>query len=221
MTSVLDAYLPRRPAVPLIVRRRDVGTAAWFALLRDGVLRPLWTDVAVAADLDVSPALRSAALADDVPPEAVVGRRSAAWVHAGGPPPDKVDVLVRPGRRAVSTDRRSAAEQALVADDVEFVGPLRVTTVCRTGTDVARFVPGADASRILVELLGAGFDPHAALRRLDRLPGGRGVRRARAVLEGLDPAIARDPAIERDPATVRDPATSRDPATRSASLTRG
>lgn len=179
--------------MPSIVRRSDVGAAAWFALVRDGVLRPVWGDVAVAADLPCCPDVRGAALVGEVPRGGVVGRGSAAWVHVGGVPPVRVDVLVGPGRRRPPrTDRRTAAEASLESGDVEVVGTLPVTTVHRTGTDVARFEPAARAHRILLTLVAAGFDPVAALRSLDDLPGQRGVRRARDVLRGVALASGAD-----------------------------
>jgi hypothetical protein len=186
MGSRLDAYRPPPTALPSIVRRQDVGAAAWHALVRDRVVRPLWGDVAVAADLDDTPALRSAALADLVPRRGVVGRCSAAWVHTGRRPPDRVDVLVASrGHRADPHPRRAAAEAALAPHDVVRVGPLAVTTVQRTGTDVARWVAAPVALVVLADLCGAGFDPSRALDDLDAMPGQRGVRAARATLRSL------------------------------------
>lgn len=191
--TTLDDLRPRTRALPTVVRRGDVGAAAWFALVRDGVLRPVWGDVAVVADLPSSPAVRGASLVDEVPRGGVVGRGSAAWVHAGGAPPPKVEVLVGSGRRRVPPSaRRTSAEASLVPSDVELVGGLRVTTVHRTGTDVARFVAPARARRLLVDLVSAGFDPDAALRELDVLRGRRGVRQARALLRSLDDASGAD-----------------------------
>ncbi|GIG20406.1 hypothetical protein Cch01nite_11300 [Cellulomonas chitinilytica] len=186
MSSRLAAYRPPNTTLPSLVRRADVGAAAWHALLRDEVLRPLWGDVGLVADLDDTPALRSAALADLVPRRGVVGRCSAAWVHTGRRPPARVDVLVASrSHRADPDPRRTAAEATLPADDVERIGPLKVTTVQRTGTDVARWVPAAHAPLVLVDLCAVGFDPHRALRDLDAMPGQRGVRAARDVLRAL------------------------------------
>jgi len=186
MTSRLDAYRPPASALPSIVRRHEVGAAAWHALVRDRVVRPLWGDVAVVADLDDTPALRSEALADLVPRRGVVGRCSAAWVHTGRRPPAKVDVLVASGaHRADPHPWRTAAEAALTDDDVVRVGPLTVTTVQRTGTDVARWVAGPQALVVLADLCAAGFDPDRALHDLDAMPGQRGVRSARQTLRAL------------------------------------
>lgn len=206
----LDELRPRTPVLPTVVRRRDVGDAAFFALVRDGVLRRVWGDVAVVADLPSSPELRGAALLDEVPRGGVVGRSSAAWVHTGGAAPDRVEVLVGSGRHPVAPSAwRTSAEASLSASDVQLVGRLRVTTVHRTGTDVARFLPPVRARRLLLDLMAAGFDPSAALRALDDLRGQRGVRQARDVLRSLRMPSGADDGLPRglgagDPVHVED-----------------
>ncbi|MGY4642632.1 hypothetical protein [Cellulomonas sp. URHB0016] len=186
MNSRLSVYRPPPVTLPSIVRRDEVGAAAWHALVRDRVVRPLWGDVAIAADLDDTPALRCEAVADLVPRRGVVGRCSAAWVHTGLRPPARVEVLVvSRAHRADPHPRRVAAEAALTDDDVVRIGPLKVTTVQRTGTDVARWVPSAAALAVLADLCAVGFDPRHALRDLEALPGQRGVRTARATLRSL------------------------------------
>ena len=183
------ALRPYRPAVagpsPL-VRREDVAPAVWTGMLLDGALVPLWHGVAVCAGAAATAELRLAALSDLVPRRGVVGRAAAAWVHAGGQRPDKVDVLVRPGaRRADPHPLRRAAEGPLPDEDVLDLPAGRVTTVARTGLDVARYAPPDETARLLVGLLAVGFDPDAALDALDRLPGERGVLRARGLLRAL------------------------------------
>lgn len=174
---------PAHVPVPSTVRREDVGDAAWFGLLRDGVLRPLWQDVAVRADLAETPELRARGLSTLVPTRAVVGRASAAWVHVGGPLPARVDLLFAPGtRRTDPHPLRTAAEAHLSPGDAQPIGPVRVTSVQRTGLDVARSEPPARAAPLLAALRGVGFDPLLALDELARLGPARGVRRARTVL---------------------------------------
>ncbi len=186
MSTRLAVYAPPSTVLPSLVRRADVGAATWHALVRDQVVRPLWGDVGVAADLDDTPSLRAAALADLVPRRGVVGRCSAAWVHTGGRPPSRVDVLVAArAHRADPDPRRTSAEATLAAEDVVRIGPLRVTTVQRTGTDVARWVGPAQALPVLADLCCVGFDPRRALHDLDAMPGQRGVRAARATLRAL------------------------------------
>lgn len=186
MSSTLLAYRPVRPAAPALVRRRDVDPLTWTGMVLDGVLVPLWRDVAVRAGEPVTPALRVAAVADVVPRRAVVGRLSAAWVHVGGPAPERVDVLVRRGGRRVDPHpARRVGEGPLPPDEVLDLGPCRVTTVQRTGLDVARSAPPEDARPLLLALRARGFSPDLALSAVERLPGERGTRRARAVLASL------------------------------------
>ena len=190
VSAALHPYRPRPVVVPALVRRDQVPPAEWTGMLLDRARVPLWDGVAVDARHEVTPALRLAALADLVPPRGVVGRCAAAWVHAGGPRPATVDVLVPPGaRRTDPHPLRRAAEWPLPARDVLDLGTGRVTTVQRTGLDVARYAPADEAVRLLVGLLPHGYDPHAALATLAGLPGGRGTRRARALLEGLLPLL--------------------------------
>lgn len=190
MSAALHAYRPCPAVVPVLVRRGEVPPAEWTGMLLDRARIPLWGDVAIDARHEVTPALRMAALADLVPPRGVVGRSAAAWVHAGGPRPATVDVLVPPGaRRADPHPLRRAAEGPLPARDVLDLGTGRVTTVQRTGLDVARYAPADEALRLLVGLLPHGYDPYAALASLAGMAGGRGTRRARALLEGLLPLL--------------------------------
>ena len=166
--------------------RDDVGPAAWFALLRDGVVRVIWGDLAIAADLSDTPELRAAALAPLVPARGVLSRRSAVWVHTGCLPPERVEVLVAAGaRRADPHPGRVAAEATLAPSDVVRVGALRATSVQRTGVDVARMLPPDEAGPLVRALQGVGFDAAAALESLADLRGQRGIRQARLVLEDL------------------------------------
>ncbi len=174
------------PVLPRTVSRADVGAAAWFGLLRDGVVRTVWGEVAIAADLTDTPEVRAVALAPLVPARGVVGRRAAAWVHTGVFPPVRVDVLVRTGaRRTDPHPERLAAEADLPPHDVILVGRVRVTTVQRTGADLARMLPCDEAVPLLRGLREVGFDAERALEELVELRGQRGVRQARCTLQSL------------------------------------
>lgn len=206
MNPRLDAYRPAHRPLPAVVHHHELSTAERHALLRDGVLRPLWGRTVVAADLVETPALRAAALAPLVCPGGVVGRTAAAWVHTGRPLPGRVDVLVPPGvRRATARPGVRTAQATLEPGDVVRVGGLAVTSVQRTGLDVARWLPAPAALAVLRALLSHGFDVLAALDRLDALAGQRGVRAARHLLGA--PAL-RDP---HDPFGTREPADTRRP----------
>ncbi|WP_426592075.1 hypothetical protein ACPPVS_09740 [Cellulomonas sp. McL0617] len=184
--DVLAPYRSRPLILPETLRRSDVGAAAWWRYLDDGVLRPLWGDVAIAADLEETPARRSLALAPLVPARGVVGRGSAVWLHTGLFPPRRLDVLVASrSRRADPHPLRLTAEATFGPDDVEPVGLVRATTVQRTGIDVCRQLPLGEALRLLEPLLTVGFDPELALEQLDRLAGHRGILGARDALRRL------------------------------------
>ncbi|MBO3085505.1 hypothetical protein [Cellulomonas fengjieae] len=186
MSTRLDAYRAVPPVLPRTVTRDDVGAAAWFGLLRDGVVRVVWGDVAIAADLPDTPELRTLALAPLVPARGVIGRRTAAWVHTGLFPPVRVEVLVRTGgRRTDPHPERVAAEATLAPEDVVRVGGHQVTSVQRTGLDLARMLPYPEAVPLLRALQGVGLDPTRALASLDAFRGQRGVRRAQSTLRGL------------------------------------
>jgi hypothetical protein len=186
VSSRLEAYRAGVPALPRTVSREDVGAAAWFGLLRDGVVRVVWGDVAIAADLVDTPELRAVALASLVPARGVLGRRTAAWVHTGSHPPDRVEVLVRNGgRRTDPHPERVAAEAVLAPVDIVRVGDLRATSVQRTGIDLARMLPPAEAEPLLRALQGVGFSAGRALEQLATFTGQRGVRRAHDTLRDL------------------------------------
>ena len=187
MGTSLEAYRAGAPVLPRTVTRDDVGAAAWFGLLRDGVLRIVWGDVAIAADLVDTPELRALAVASLVPTRGVLGRRTAAWVHTGRYPPVRVEVLVRAGgRRTDPHPARIAAEAVLEPVDVVHVGGLRATSVQRTGIDVARMLPRREAVPVLHALQDAGLDAERAWEQLATLRGYRGIRQADATLRSLD-----------------------------------
>lgn len=186
VSSTLLAYRPPARPASALVRRSDVGALAWAGMLHDRVLCPLWRDVAVRADEAVDPGLRAEAFTGLVPRRAVVGHAAAAWVHAGGVPPDRVVVVVRPGgRRTDPHPARIPTEGLLGAGDVVALGGVKVTSVQRTGLDVARWLPDDEAARLLAELVPVGFDPGAALATLDELRGARHTHRARHLLATL------------------------------------
>ena len=196
VSNALLRYRAATVEVRPLVRRSDLSAAEWTGMLLDRARVPIWDGVAVCSGHELTPALRLAALSDLVPQRGVVGRAAAAWVHAGGPRPTKVDVLVPPGvRRPDPHPLRRAAEGPLPDEDVLDLGPGRVTTVQRTGLDVARYAAPGDAVRLLVGLLPLGLDPHAALAGMRGVRGGRGVQRARtlftALLAALPPALDR------------------------------
>ncbi|NIZ89821.1 type IV toxin-antitoxin system AbiEi family antitoxin [Kineococcus rubinsiae] len=159
----VDPALPHRPGPGAAERRaaeRDV---------RDGLLRRVVGDVVVAADVELGPAGRAAALALLMPPGAVALGATAAWVHAGALAgvPAVLEVAVEaPAVRRLQRDGCGAgvpvrATRAVPpAGDLVDVGPLRVTSPARTLLDVARASPQRTA-RVRRALLEAGARPEA------------------------------------------------------------
>jgi hypothetical protein len=185
MTSPLEWLLPAPLDPSTVVRLEDVGPIGWQVLLRDGALEHVWGEIAVPADRPSSRVERAIALAPHVPARAVVGRMAAAWVHTGRTPPTTLDLLVEPGRRRLSPDpARRTRECPLPETDIDTVSGVRVTSVQRTGLDLARWgaPPDPDLLAEIAALLALGFDPRAALDELDGLSGQRGLRAARETL---------------------------------------
>ena len=167
MSSRLDDFRPPRDPDPVLVRRSDVGAAAWHGLHRDGALRPLWGDLARVADVAETAELRAGALAVAMPPRSVLARAAAVWVHTGRGRPARVDAYVRPGsRRGRPHPLRVVHECALAPDETVLVGGVPVTTAARTAVDVARWAAAAQAAPLLDALLAVGLDRDETLRVL-------------------------------------------------------
>lgn len=75
----------------------------------------------------------------------------------------------------------------LPATDVVETGGLRATSRARTALDCARFLPTPGALTVVDHVLRLGVSRQELLARCAALPGHRGVRRARLVLELADP----------------------------------
>ncbi|NMR20134.1 hypothetical protein [Cellulomonas fimi] len=190
--STLARLWPAMPVAPDWLHTSDVGAVPWQVLVRESVMLRVWDEVAVAADRDETPGLRAASVLPLVPRRGVVGRAAAVWVHAGGPPPARVDVLVPPRTRRPSPHPLRVPHECALADgDVVELGPVRVTTVARTAVDVARW-SSRDVSARLLERLAthAGLDARGAVRLLDDLPGHRGTQAAREALLDVAARVA-------------------------------
>lgn len=123
-----------------------------------------------------------------VPP--VFFRDSAALLHDWRllRLPVAPQVVSPPHRGTRSTDRLASHHSGAVPDDdVTVRHGLRVTTAERTALDCARFLPMSAAVVVADQALAGGASRDRMSARLARLPGHRGVRRARSVLELADP----------------------------------
>lgn len=182
---------PPAPCPPVtdehgLVRPPDVGDVAFQVLVHDGYLCRVWRDAAVRRGTLLTPALRAAALAGVVPARGVICRRSAAWIHLGGVAPSRVELLIAPGaRRPGPHPDRVVVAASVAKDDVQTLGGLAVTTVQRTGLDLARCCSTEAALPLLRALAPIGFDAAAAWQSLARLAGHRGVLLAEGTLRTL------------------------------------
>jgi hypothetical protein len=163
-----------------------LGPVTFQALLRDRVTRRVRGELTIPADLSATPELRMAALRSLVPARCVVGRQAALWVHTGWYEPSRIAVLVGPRvRRPDPHPGRTTHECELLDADVVALGGARVTSVQRTGLDIARWFPVDEALALLVPLCTHGLDPTSALTALDQLAGYAGVRDARVAMARL------------------------------------
>lgn len=201
--------------LPELISPADVGgVVPWRALCRDGALVPLWNLVAHRATVPASPGLRARALATVLRGQVVVGGASAAWVHCGGPPPRRVTAVHQARAHRPWPDPAVHLVQAsLLADEVVEVGGVRVTSVRRTGLDVAREdLPVALAW--LARLTAVGFDARAARLALERRPRWHERNRIRATLDAFERALADDAAAPAAPPVRREAAASARPGPR-------
>jgi len=174
--------------LPDLLSPADVGgVVPWRALCRDGALVPLWNLVAQRATVPTGPALRAGALATVLHGQVVVGGIAAAWVHCGGPPPRRVTALHKARTHRPWPDPAVQITQAtLLANEIVDVGGVSVTSVQRTGLDVARDADTAAALDWLRRLRGVGFEVASARLALERRPRWHGRNRIREVLDAFD-----------------------------------
>ncbi|WP_448060675.1 hypothetical protein [Cellulomonas hominis] len=166
-----------------LVTPDQVGSAAFQAMLLDGTLHRVWGDVALPRGTTEAPAHRAAAVRPLVPGRCVVGLLGAVWVHTGGDPPARLDVVVPPrGRRPDPHPHRRVHALRLDPGDTTLLDDLRVTTAERTALDLACRCAEPVAVAGLRALAAAGLDVGAVLDRLGSLDGRNGARGARAVL---------------------------------------
>ena len=129
------------------ISRRELDELRLIAAVRP-VVRGVYVDAQVPDDLGT----RALALARVLPSDAVICRRTAAWLYGvdarepGGT--DRCPSLTSPFRQ---DDRRSvepactASSRTLRDDDVDIVAGVPVTTPLRTAVDLARWLPRRSA----------------------------------------------------------------------------
>ena len=173
-------------------------------LIDDELVRHLVADVYASLDSPECAALRSRAVwraltpvlerrraSSALPIEPVVGHRSAAWIHAGGPAPHRIDLVSPPGRARWRDPLLVTHEHRLGRGDVDDVAGVLVTSPARTAADLARTRPAVEVLPILALMWRTcGLRPTAVLTQLDRMARGRGVRLAREVVGAWASALA-------------------------------
>ena len=171
------------------LRPQDVTDLLARGALRQPV-RGVYLDDRVPDDL----ASRAACLKLRLPPGAVVGRVTAAWIWGiDGRSPDQlhtpppVECIVPPGRQPL---RRPGVRcyVAQVGSEICEVGGIPVTTPVRTALDTLRWLPPHMGLAIADALAAAGLVTRdGLLRRAHESPGVHGIARARRLADLVEP----------------------------------
>ena len=141
--------------------------------------------------LALSPVLQRRSANEATSLDPVIGHRTAAWVHTGGPAPHRIDLVSPPGRARWRDPLLVTHEHRLAATDVATIAGVQVTSPARTAADLARTLPGGQVIPLLVRLHGrCGLRPTAVLTQLDGMAHGRGVRQARELVQRWAAALA-------------------------------
>ena len=163
------------------------------ALLHTNELRQIVRGVLVDARRADELTARVAALDLVRPPEAVIGRRTAAWLRGidvrgiGATGPMDVECIVPSGRTPM---RRPGVRcyTAPLAGDVEDVDGVPCTTPVRTALDLLRYLPPHLGLAAADAMAHAGmFRVGALCERVERWAGGRNIGRARRLASHCDP----------------------------------
>jgi len=182
-----DPFVPAPGSEPEVAR-----------LTTDGLLRRLPGGIHIAAHVADTTALRAAAVLLALTPDgpgspsrAVIGYRTGAWVHTGSgsstgaarAADDAIDLVIPPGSARPRRPGLRIHEHRLHPREIVPVGGLRLTTPVRTAADLARGTPGEHVV-VLLEALRTtcGVRVLDVLEQLERMAGGRGVGRARALV---------------------------------------
>lgn len=180
----------RRDLPGLLLSRHELDALLAAGLIVQPV-RGVYLDARAVGD----PVRRAQALGLVLPPDAAVGRRTAAWVHgvdARGPGeldvPLPLEVVVRTGTTPLRRAGVRAYEASLPEDDIAVAHGVPVTTPLRTACDLARYVRPFVALGCLDAIARIGLcHPAEMLSRLRDWSGERNVARARRLVRLCDP----------------------------------
>lgn len=158
----------------------------WFSAVADLAYVPLTPEVALRSDCQPNPNWRARSLASRIPKRAVLGGRTAFWVHTGRGWDPHLDLVVAVGSAQVRMPGQRPSRQAqFQTDDVVTLEGVQVTSVQRTGLDLSRFSPPEQVLGHLSVLLSIGFDPQQAIESLGHTRSNRGARQARQALDSI------------------------------------
>ncbi len=182
-----------------VLRSADAATAGiskhqLAAMQASGEVVQPFRGVYLAAGVSDDPLARARALACVLPPGAAACRETAAWIHGtdARPPgqhrePVRLECLVPVGMARRRHHGLRCFESTLSSSDVAIVNGVPTTTPLRTALDLARYSPAYMALGCVDDLAHRGLVQIDALAHLARrLPGQRGIARARQVIEWAD-----------------------------------
>jgi hypothetical protein len=162
-------------------------------LTKQGLIRQVLRAVYVDASTADTTALRAAAIALVVHPDAVVTDLSAAWLHGARVNPagdylPPVSVFQLPENTRVRTRVTTGGVRTLEPEDIERINGLRVTTPLRTALDLGRLLKRDRALAAMDGLLRLRRFGRSELRaQLPRFRGYRGVVQLRCLVPICDP----------------------------------
>ncbi|WP_100350927.1 hypothetical protein [Luteimicrobium subarcticum] len=211
MTAPVQDAPETAPARPVLYLPEDVGgTVAWDCLVRDGGLVPVHGRAARPATTPDSTEIRMRAVSPFVPGSTIVAGPTAAWVHVGGVSPRTLHVVHRSGTHRPRAPQGVRVRQAmLLADDLATVGGHQLTSVQRTGLDVARHEPAAHAVETIVALTALGFDVRRARLQLERRLRVTGREAAHRTLDAVERRLRAAPARPVTPGAAAPPLPGR------------
>ena len=184
--TVLAALRPR-PTQPILGRLGDEEAFLLRVVELDERIFVTVMGGRVPLDLVATPCGRAAALADYVPPYAVLTDDGALWVHAGGPAPRHLTVNL-PGRVGVRPDV-SVRRGRLPRWDVVTIAGMRCTSLERTAVDLARTAPPVQAVQAVLTARAHGATRQSLCLALQHCRGACAVGRPRAqrIIDALMP----------------------------------
>ena len=194
------------PASPLLYydgrpfTRQFAKTHGWTdrklaALVESGQIRRLLRGVYVDALVPDSIDLRATAVALIAPKDAVICRRTAAWIYGidalalrGSDEMPPIDCVQPPKRRASKLSLASGHSQTLRSGDVREIGDLRITSPVATAIHLARHLERPFAQSAIDSMLHAEIVSGPALRAATaRYPHHPGIVQAREVISFAEP----------------------------------